>query len=216
MRDADRNRTATLERLKGVKKDIVYWNSRDFWKFWCPVFFALPFAAIGCLVLRSAWKGKEGKADSPLHTDASPRWTQSLMLYKDSPVFSHIFVGVSDFDRALKFYTPLMETLGNKLRFCDRERPWAGWQSHPEPRPLFLIGRPYDGQSHVPGNGQMTAFLAADRSTVDKAFATALTLGGTSEGEPGLGLEYHEHYYGAYFRDPDGNKLCVVCHHAEA
>jgi lactoylglutathione lyase len=24
--------------------------------------------------------------------------------------------------------------------------------------------------------------------------------------------EYHEHYYGAYFRDPEGNKLCVACH----
>lgn len=131
-------------------------------------------------------------------------------------MFSHIFVGVSDFDRALAFYTPLMETLGNKLRFCDRERPWAGWESHPEPRPLFLIGVPYDGQPHVPGNGQMTAFLVSTRRAVDKAYQTVLESGGLSEGEPGLRPEYHEHYYGAYFRDPEGNKLCVVCHNPEA
>ena len=29
----------------------------------------------------------------------------------------------------------------------------------PSRRPLLLIGRPFDGQPHVPGNGQMAAFL---------------------------------------------------------
>jgi hypothetical protein len=37
---------------------------------------------------------------------------------------------------------------------------------------------------------------------------------GVSEGAPGLRPDYHADYYGAYFRDPDGNKLCVVCHEA--
>lgn len=127
-------------------------------------------------------------------------------------MFSHVFVGVTDFDRALAFYTPLMASLGIQPRFCERERPWAGWQSSPEPRPLFLIGRPYDGQPHAPGNGQMVALLAARRAMVDEAYAVALAHGGTSEGAPGLRPEYHADYYGAYFRDPDGNKLCVACH----
>jgi len=127
-------------------------------------------------------------------------------------VFSHIFVGVSDFDRALAFYEPLMSVLGIEARFCDRARPWAGWQSTPGPRPLFLIGTPYDGSAHQPGNGQMVAFLAESRTLVDESHAVALAHGGTSEGTPGLRPEYHEHYYGAYFRDPDGNKLCVACH----
>lgn len=127
-------------------------------------------------------------------------------------MFSHIFVGISDFDRALAFYTPLMEALEADLRFCDPTRPWAGWQSDPGPRPLFLIGRPFDGQPHEHGNGQMVAFAAKTRNAVDTAYRLALAHGGTSEGEPGLRPEYHQHYYGAYFRDPDGNKLCVVCH----
>jgi catechol 2,3-dioxygenase-like lactoylglutathione lyase family enzyme len=127
-------------------------------------------------------------------------------------MFSHIFVGVDDFDRALAFYEPLMVALGNVHRFTDRSRPWAGWQSAQGPRPLFLIGAPYDKMAHAPGNGQMTAFLAGSRAMVDRAYATALAKGSSSEGAPGLRPEYHPHYYGAYFRDPDGNKLCVVCH----
>jgi catechol 2,3-dioxygenase-like lactoylglutathione lyase family enzyme len=129
-------------------------------------------------------------------------------------MFSHIFLGTTDFDRALAFYQPLMAALQIGQRFIDRDRPWAGWQTTGGPRPLFLIGKPYEGD-HAPGNGQMTAFLAATRAIVDQAHATALAQGGTCEGPPGLRPEYHAHYYGAYFRDPDGNKLCVACHAAE-
>lgn len=130
-------------------------------------------------------------------------------------MFSHACVGITNFERSLAFYTPLMQCLGLPQRFCDPSRPWAAWQSTPDPRPLFIIGTPYDGQPATPGNGQMLAFLAKDRGTVDRAFRIALELGGRSEGEPGLRPHYHADYYGAYFRDPDGNKLCVVCHDHE-
>lgn len=131
-------------------------------------------------------------------------------------MLSHVMVGVTDFERALVFYEPLMALLGVQPRFVDRARPWAGWQSSPGPRPLFIIGRPFDGQGHAPGNGQMVAFTAARRALVDEAHALALRLGGRCEGAPGPRAEYHAHYYGAYFRDPDGNKLCVVCHEPPA
>lgn len=127
-------------------------------------------------------------------------------------MYSHIILGVQDFERALAFYRALMPVLEIQERFCDRDRPWAGWQSHPQPRPLFLIGKPYDQQPHQVGNGQMTAFLAKDRATVDRAHAVAIASGGTSEGAPGPRPEYHANYYGAYFRDTEGNKLCVACH----
>jgi catechol 2,3-dioxygenase-like lactoylglutathione lyase family enzyme len=130
-------------------------------------------------------------------------------------LFSHIFVGTNDFDQSLAFYTALMDALGIKARFCERNKPWAGWHSEPDPRPLFLIGRPYDGKPHEPGNGQMVAFLAHSRAIVDKAYAVALEHGAQCEGAPGLRPEYHPNYYGAYFRDPAGNKLCVACHSAE-
>jgi catechol 2,3-dioxygenase-like lactoylglutathione lyase family enzyme len=130
-------------------------------------------------------------------------------------MFSHIFVGVVDFERALAFYQPVMASLGIEQRFCDRDRPWAGWQTHGTVRPLFLIGKPYDGRAPQVGNGQMVAFGAADRATVDRVYGVALANGGTPEGPPGLRPEYHAHYYGAYFRDTEGNKLCVACHSPE-
>ena len=129
-------------------------------------------------------------------------------------MFSHLFLGVKDFDRALGFYRALMPVLGVAERFCDRERPWAGWQSHPDPRPLLVIGTPFDGQPHAPGNGQMVAFLARSRAVVDEAHAVALAHGGTSEGAPGARPEYHANFYGAYFRDTESNKVCVACHAA--
>ena len=131
-------------------------------------------------------------------------------------MFSHLFISVTDFDAALNFYNALMTELGLELRFCDREKPWAGWHSAGGERPLLVICTPFNSQPHHPGNGQMVALNAADRATVQRAYATALAHGGSSEGEPGLRPHYHADFYGAYFRDPAGNKLCVVCHQPES
>lgn len=131
-------------------------------------------------------------------------------------MFSHVFVGVTDFDRALHFYGGLMRALGHEQRFIERDRPWAGWHAAGGGRPLFLIGAPHDEQAHIAGNGQMTAFAAADRAMVRAAHAAALAHGGVCEGPPGLRPHYHADYYGAYVRDPDGNKLGFACHRPEA
>lgn len=131
-------------------------------------------------------------------------------------MFSHVFVGVANFERALAFYSAVFEVLGIEQRFVESDKPWAGWQTSGGPRPLFLIGHPFDGQPHQPGNGQMAAFSARSHGLVDEAHRLALSMGATDEGAPGLRLEYHAHYYGAYFRDLDGNKLCVVCNEPES
>lgn len=127
-------------------------------------------------------------------------------------MLSHTHVGVSDFARAFAFYAEIMKALGNPLKFAEPDQNWAGWQPSDTERPLFLIGRPYDGEPAAPGNGQMVALLAPSRAAVDRCHAAALASGGSSEGAPGLRPHYHPHYYGAYFRDPDGNKIGVCCH----
>jgi catechol 2,3-dioxygenase-like lactoylglutathione lyase family enzyme len=49
---------------------------------------------------------------------------------------------------------------------------------------------------------------------VDEFYRVALAHGGTSDGAPGLRPEYNAHYYGAFVRDPDGNKIEAVTHSA--
>lgn len=127
-------------------------------------------------------------------------------------MLSHVYIGIGDFQRAFDFYSPLLKGLGLTLKFSDASHPWAGWVSPTAPRPLFIIGGAIDGQPATPGHGQMIALLAETRADVDQAHATAMANSGTCEGPPGLRPQYHADYYGAYFRDPDGNKLCVCCH----
>ena len=129
-------------------------------------------------------------------------------------MLSHVFIGVTEFERAHTFYAALMDELGMVRKFRDDSRPWAVWTAADAPRPLFGIGKPYEGEASC-GNGQMVALLAPSRAAVDRAYASALAHGGSCAGQPGLRPHYHPNYYGAYFRDPDGNKLCVCCHHEE-
>jgi catechol 2,3-dioxygenase-like lactoylglutathione lyase family enzyme len=56
------------------------------------------------------------------------------------------------------------------------------------------------------------AFLAPSREVVHAFHEAALAAGGRDNGAPGLRPQYHEHYYGAYVLDPDGNNVEAVCH----
>ncbi|MBU9846995.1 VOC family protein [Rahnella ecdela] len=131
-------------------------------------------------------------------------------------MISHICIGVNDFRRAFTFYSAVMAELGHVLKFCDAEKPWAAWMAPCAPRPLFVIGQPHDGGTASAGNGQMVALLAERRDTVDQIYQFAMANGATDEGAPGLRPHYHADYYGAYFRDADGNKVCICCHHPES
>ena len=46
---------------------------------------------------------------------------------------------------------------------------------------------------------------------MEQFHAEALAHGGASDGAPGLRPQYTPDFYAAYARDPDGNKLAVVC-----
>ncbi|OCX66630.1 glyoxalase [Thioclava sp. SK-1] len=130
-------------------------------------------------------------------------------------MFSHISLGISDLQRARAFYHPLMAMLGYRVRFDAPTPGWIGWSLPKADRPIFFVTRPFDGNAPAPGNGPMVAFQAHDHATVRAFHAHALQLGGTDAGAPGLRPHYHPDYYGAYLRDPDGNKLCIVCHTPE-
>ncbi|UVF18172.1 VOC family protein [Microvirga terrae] len=127
-------------------------------------------------------------------------------------MYSHTTIGTNDLTRARGFYDAVLAPLGLEVRFSDDTM--IGW-GQPGGRPQFLVVRPFDGRKPSPGNGSMIALLAPRRSLVDACYAAAMGNGGTDEGAPGLRPHYHADYYGAYFRDPEGNKICIVSHHAE-
>ncbi|MFY0610545.1 MAG: VOC family protein [Hyphomicrobiaceae bacterium] len=129
-------------------------------------------------------------------------------------MFSHVTLGVADVAQAHTFYAPMMAALNVEPKFHEAGI-MAGWQPPGAPHTLFVICQPFNDQPASAGNGTMVAFDAQARAQVDACHALALGNGGSCEGPPGLRPQYHANYYGAYFRDLDGNKICVCCHNPE-
>ncbi len=123
-------------------------------------------------------------------------------------MFSHITIGTNKIDAARSFYDAVMGALGH-ARFHSGDG-FAAYGNKTDSQTWIVT--PIDEQPATVGNGTHIAFLAPNRAAVDEAYRLALAHGGTDEGAPGLRLHYHPDYYGAYMRDPDGNKLQVVCH----
>ncbi|UYN96633.1 MAG: VOC family protein [Enhydrobacter sp.] len=126
-------------------------------------------------------------------------------------MFSHVTVGSNDIVRSRRFYDGVGRALG---LVCILEYPAGFGFGRPGGRPQLWIVQPLDQKAATVGNGVTIGLEAGDRAAVDAAHAAALAAGGTDEGKPGLRTHYHPNYYGAYMRDPDGNKVCVVCHKA--
>jgi predicted lactoylglutathione lyase len=70
-------------------------------------------------------------------------------------------------------------------------------------------------EGEAAGKGRHFAFSAANRAQVHAFYEAALKAGGRDNGAPGLRPHYHEHYYGAFVIDPDGNNVEAVCHRPE-
>lgn len=127
-------------------------------------------------------------------------------------MYSHTTIGANDLGRARVFYDTVLAPLGLEVRLADEDMVGYGL---PGGRPQFLVVRPFDRAEPSVGNGSMIALLASKRALVDACYELAMKQGGTDEGRPGLRPHYHRNYYGAYFRDLDGNKICICSHHAE-
>jgi catechol 2,3-dioxygenase-like lactoylglutathione lyase family enzyme len=128
-------------------------------------------------------------------------------------MFSHVTVGSDDIARAKAFYEAVMTPLGY-ARVIDHDDYFAYGETAASPASFWVLP-PFDGRPAERGNGWHCAFLAPSRAAVDAFHAAALTAGGSDEGAPGLRPDYSETYYGAYVRDPDGNKLQAVCYRPE-
>ena len=119
-------------------------------------------------------------------------------------MFHHVSLGSNDLERSAAFYDPVMAALGYR-RIRKSERIVAYGVNEV----TFSLERPLDGAPASVGNGSRVAFLAGDRAMVGDFHRIALEHGGQDEGAPGL-RDYDPHYYAAFVRDPDGNKIEVV------
>ncbi|HRP79495.1 MAG TPA: VOC family protein [Aquamicrobium sp.] len=127
-------------------------------------------------------------------------------------MIDHAGIVVTDWTKAKAFYDAAFVPLGATLLYMVPEEFTDGAKvgGYGRDKPDFWL---HEGGE--PGPGRHYAFTASSRAEVDAFHAAALAAGGRDNGAPGPRPHYHEHYYGAFVLDPDGNNIEAVCHRPE-
>jgi len=123
----------------------------------------------------------------------------------------HIYLAVSDIDRSVRFYDPLMRLLG----FRKGTNPIDGQpHAHYFNRAVRITLRPAKTVAahdpYAPGLHHI-CLRVADRAAVDAAARGLKRLGIDVTG-PRLYPEYEPDYYACFFADPDGIRFEIVNH----
>ena len=122
-------------------------------------------------------------------------------------MLSYVNLGTHDLQRAAKFYDAALAPLGY-VRLANVPREIGYGPKGGQARLWVLL--PFDNRPASWGTGTMIGLVAKDEAAVKAAWEAALANGGMDEGAPGPRPQYGGGFYGAYVRDPDGNKLCFV------
>ena len=120
-------------------------------------------------------------------------------------MLAYATIGAADLEKAKTFYLTVLQDIGAKVMMDVGRLAAIGTD---QGGAMLAVCTPFDEGAANPGNGNMVAIAPGSKELVDKLYAKALELGATDDGEPGQRMEG---FYGAYFRDPDGNKICF-CH----
>jgi len=120
-------------------------------------------------------------------------------------MIDHASVPVRNLAAAAEFYTRVLAPLGY-AKLVERPATIGFGKKYPE---LWLNLR--QELAPAPANpGGHIALRAASEEAVRAFHAAALAAGGASDGEPGPRQAALTTYFGAFIRDPDGNKLEAV------
>jgi catechol 2,3-dioxygenase-like lactoylglutathione lyase family enzyme len=118
----------------------------------------------------------------------------------------HVSVGVRDVASAAPFYDRVLGALGYR-RVLEFMPYGIGYGDN---APAFWVQLPNDRNAASVGNGVHIGFIATSKAAIEEFHRAALAAGGTDEGAPGPRPDYGPSYFGAFVRDPEGNKLEAV------
>ena len=129
-----------------------------------------------------------------------------LAVDKDQAVpVDHIGVGVPDLGKAKSYYDDVMPALGYEDFFSvDSEFSYRPVGNKPGTF-VFFYGDEVAAPQHI-------AFMVKTHAEVHAAFDAAIRAGGEAVHHPQPFPDYHENYYAAFWLDPFGMTLEVVCH----
>ncbi len=120
---------------------------------------------------------------------------------------NYIMIGSNDLARSRSFYDAIMPHIGGAIAH-DYEGMTFGYAI--AGGASVWVAKPNNKQPVIASNGSMPGFGCANKEAVDAAYAAALCAGGSDEGAPGPRPLYGPDFYGAYVRDPDGNKMSFI------
>ncbi len=122
-------------------------------------------------------------------------------------MIGYVTIGATDSEASGKFYDAVLGACGNERKFADAG--WIGYGPKGKEEHSVYVCPPFDKNPASFGNGMMIAFKAASKDAVDAAYKAGLGHGGSDEGAPGYRPPEKQSWYGAYLRDPTGNKIAV-------
>lgn len=124
-------------------------------------------------------------------------------------MIGYITIGARDSAASGNFYDAVLGAIGNERKFADGG--WIGYGPKGADSHSVYVCPPFDKKPATAGNGMMIAFKAKNEAEVRAAHAAGLKSGGSDEGGPGPRPADSKTFFGAYLRDPTGNKICVFC-----